>query len=162
MIRFRDGSASCMKRSLDRSTAWRRTRLISVLALTLLVGCSHSRPGQEPHSVTLKWDPSKYPVAGYNVYRGFQNDSPVKLTATPLTTSQYTDTTVEAGRTYSYYVTAVTLNGAESGPSEILSATIPTKISIFSRARAWLVTFYRAHFQTHLRANLRRLYEKYR
>jgi hypothetical protein len=151
-----------MKISLSHSTVLRGTRLISILALTLLVGCSHSRPGQEPHSVTLKWDPSKYPVAGYNVYRGFQKDSPVKLTAAPLTTSQYTDTTVEAGRTYSYYVTAVTRNGAESGPSEILSATIPAKTSISFRAKEWLVTFYRAHLLTHLRANLRRLYEKYR
>jgi hypothetical protein len=151
-----------MKQSLDHSTVWRRIRLISVLALALLAGCSHSRLGQEPHSVTLKWDPSKYPVAGYNVYRGFETNNPVKLTPTPLTNSQYTDTTVEAGRTYSYYVTAVTPNGAESGPSEILSATIPAKTSISTRVREWLVTFYRAHLLTHLRANLRRLYEKYR
>jgi fibronectin type III domain protein len=151
-----------MKRSLDHSTVWRGTRLISVLALTLLVGCSHSRPGQEPHSVTLKWDPSKYPVAGYNVYRGFETYNPVKLNPTPLTQTEYTDVTVEAGRTYSYYVTAVTPKGAESGPSEILAATIPAKIPIFTRAKQWLLGFYQAHFQTHLRTILRRLYEKYR
>ncbi len=79
----------------------------------------------EPHSVTITWVASKSAVQGYNVYREFQYAGPVKLTAQPVSGTQYTDTTVKRGRTYSYYVTSVNSNGLESVPSERIAITIP-------------------------------------
>jgi fibronectin type 3 domain-containing protein len=79
----------------------------------------------EPHSVTITWVAGKTPVAGYNVYREFQYGGPVKLTAQIIPGTQYTDTTVKRGRTYSYYVTSVDSKGTESVPSERITVTVP-------------------------------------
>jgi hypothetical protein len=99
-------------------------------------------PARAQHSASLAWtassDAAANPTIGYNVYRlagacpatgtaGF-----TKLTATPLTTTTFADTTVGLG-TFCYYVTA-TLNGAESVPSNTASAVIlpgaPTLLKI--------------------------------
>jgi hypothetical protein len=89
-------------------------------------------PARAQHSASLSWtassDAAANPTLGYNVYRlagacpasgtaGF-----TKLTATPLKTTTFSDTTVSLG-TFCYYVTA-TLNGAESVPSNTASAVI--------------------------------------
>ncbi len=88
-----------------------------------------SGSGVQPvsHSVTLSWSPSTSVVVGYNVYRGTQSGGPyTKLTSSPIPTSTYTDSTVQAGQTYFYVVTAVDSNNVESPPSNQVSATIPT------------------------------------
>jgi fibronectin type 3 domain-containing protein len=75
--------------------------------------------------VDLGWDPPAdnggLPVTGYNIYRG---DSPggEGFLASILLFTTYTDTAVQNGHTYYYYVTAVNLNG-ESGRSNEVSAT---------------------------------------
>jgi fibronectin type 3 domain-containing protein len=83
----------------------------------------------DPHSVTLSWIASKSPVAGYNVYREFQYGGPVKLTSSVVAGTVYTDNTVAAGRTYSYFVTSVDSKGQESKPSEKVWATVPTTVT---------------------------------
>ena len=92
----------------------------------------------QAHSVSLAWTASIDSGSSYNLYR-FSGACPAsgtsgftKITATPITGTSYTDSTVVAG-TYCYYATSV-LNGAESIPSNLASAVIlpgaPASLSI--------------------------------
>lgn len=79
------------------------------------------------HFITLSWIASTNIVRGYNVYRS--SDSGVqfkKLNSAPLITTQYDDSTVQAGQTYFYAVTSLDSRNAESGFSNEVSVTIPT------------------------------------
>jgi len=90
---------------------------------------SLSGTGVQPvsHSVTLNWTASISPVAGYNVYRSTVSGGPyTKLNSTLVTTTQYTDSTVQAGQTYYYVTTSVDSSNVESTYSNQVSATIPT------------------------------------
>ena len=81
----------------------------------------------EPHSVTITWEPSVSRVAGYNIYRADASGSNfTKLTGQPVFATKYTDLTVEAGKTYTYYVSAVSPNGVESKPSENVTVKVPS------------------------------------
>jgi fibronectin type 3 domain-containing protein len=68
-------------------------------------------------------------VAGYNIYRSTDPNLPIKdwtkLNAEPLTRTTFQDESVEAGKRYYYYVTAVDTSGNMSKPSEIVSETVP-------------------------------------
>jgi fibronectin type 3 domain-containing protein len=66
-------------------------------------------------------------VAGYNVYRGTSAGGPYasKLTTSPVTSTQFTDSGLQSGLTYYYVVTAVDANGVESVNSNQASALIP-------------------------------------
>jgi P pilus assembly chaperone PapD len=79
------------------------------------------------HSVALAWSASKSTgVVGYNVYRGTASGGPyTKLTPSAVSETRYTDTSVEAGRTYYYVVTSVDSDGLESSHSNQASATVP-------------------------------------
>ena len=107
--------------------------LLTFMILPCLAGCGKlheffapSAP-EYPHFVTINWDPSKTPVAGYSVYRQFQQSGPIRLTPQIVTKTQYVDGSVQAGRTYTYYVTSVDSNGLESKPSEKIVVTVPAK-----------------------------------
>ena len=76
-------------------------------------------------SVGLSWNASVEAVQGYYVYRGSQSGGPYARISNLLTAPSFTDTTVVAGRTYYYVVTAVGLNGVESGYSNEAVAVIP-------------------------------------
>lgn len=79
------------------------------------------------HSVDLSWDTSTSVVVGYNVYRGTQSGGPyTKLNSSQVSSTQFTDSSVQAGQTYFYVVTAVDSNNVESTDSNQISATIPT------------------------------------
>jgi hypothetical protein len=79
-----------------------------------------------PHSATVTWAPSASPVFGHNVYRATAQFGPyTRLTATPLTSTQYTDISVQPGQTYFYWVTAVDANTIESVFSLPVQAIIP-------------------------------------
>ena len=99
-------------------------------SLALVLALVSVAPAKAQHSVSLSWtassDAAANPTLAYNVYRlagacpasgtvGF-----TKLTATPVTVSTFTDATVALGPAC-YYVTS-TLNGAESLPSNFVSA----------------------------------------
>jgi hypothetical protein len=124
-----------MRKSIHPLRAPRRHCQVSFLALLLLAGCgkSHSLYAQKepenPHSATITWTASASRVAGYNVYRESQSTPPVKLTNGLVSGTRYTDKTVEAGRTYSYFVKSVDSKGVESGPSEKITVTIPTTVT---------------------------------
>jgi len=80
----------------------------------------------QPHSVTLTWDASVSPVSGYRVYRSTNPSAyPDLLAVTPAGTTQYVDSTVEAGHTYFYVVTAFDSANTESVFSNKFSVAIP-------------------------------------
>jgi predicted small secreted protein len=106
--------------------------LIFAIAALVLTACGKNRAagqdgGHGPHSVTISWKASTSPVEGYYVYRRTPPGANyVKLNSEPIKATQYTDTSVEAGHTYTYYVTAVDSKKVESTASTIVSATVPT------------------------------------
>ena len=92
--------------------------------IILLAACGKSQ--SRPHSVTVSWTASTSPILGYNVYQTLMPDGPrIKLTPQPVTATQYVDSTVAAGQTYAYVVTAVDSKGKESLPSAPIMATVP-------------------------------------
>ena len=99
--------------------------LFFAMAAVVLTACGKNRAAS-PHSVTLSWVASTSAVEGYYVYR---RSPPAgiysKLNSEPLKATQYTDTSVEAGHTYTYYVTAVDSRKMESTASTVVSATVP-------------------------------------
>jgi hypothetical protein len=65
--------------------------------------------------VELIWNASTEPdLAGYFVYRRSEGESETRLTAEPLSTPIYRDSTVAGGKSYTYRVTAVDAAGNES------------------------------------------------
>ena len=133
-MRFRYGSDFRMRKTSHSWPAMLRFRLVLVAALSLLAVYENVRSlhaqkePDKPHSVTISWSADNPPVAGYNVYRASPPAARVKLTAKPIPDTQYIDRAVEAGRTYSYSVTAVDSKGRESKPSGIVTVTIPTAV----------------------------------
>ena len=106
--------------------------LFFAMATLVLTACGKNRAaGQDgrrgPHSVTLSWAASTSPVEGYYVYRRSPPGANyVRLNSEPLKATQYTDTSVDAGHSYTYYVTAVDSKKIESTASTMVSATVPT------------------------------------
>lgn len=65
-------------------------------------------------------------LAGYNVYRSRQPDGRrEQLNEQPLAAPAFRDTTVSAGLSYSYWVTAVDEAGKESAPGEPVTVRAP-------------------------------------
>jgi hypothetical protein len=91
-------------------------------ALQSLAGTGTPAP---PHSVDLSWNTSQSAgVVGYNVYRG--TDPPYSRINISLEASTtYTHSTVSAGTTYYYVVTAVDDQGLESSYSINATAVVP-------------------------------------
>jgi hypothetical protein len=77
------------------------------------------------HSVALTWDPSSSPIIGYYVYRVLADGSYVKMNTAPVVPTDYTDTNIQSGQTYTYVVTAVDTDHVESVYSDPAVAIIP-------------------------------------
>ena len=78
------------------------------------------------HSAVLSWIPSTSSVIGYQVYSATVSGGPyTKLTASVVSLSSYSDSTVLSGNTYYYVVTAVNSSSIESAYSNQASAVIP-------------------------------------
>lgn len=94
--------------------------LLPVFAL-LFAWPGHSQT--KSHSIALTWVSGAGDVS-FNVYRGTVSGGPyTKLTATPLTSVGYTDTTGAGGTKYFYVVTGLDSTGVESVNSNEASAT---------------------------------------
>jgi hypothetical protein len=96
-------------------------------ALNSPISIAVSGTGVQPGSVSvgLAWEASTG-AAGYNVYRGLISGGPYAiLTASPVTTTSFIDTTVQPGQTYYYVVTSLSSTGTESAYSNQASVTIP-------------------------------------
>jgi len=130
-----------MKRNANLEVPWHFRGLLAFALVFLLTGCGRFRSRDAEarsnlHSVTLSWTPGTSPVAGYNVYRASPAGGPVvKLSARPVAANQFIDTTVEAGHTYSYFVTSVDSKGVESPPSLFVFATVPTPVTFVESLR---------------------------
>jgi hypothetical protein len=85
--------------------------------------------GTGPYSVDLTWDAptgSPDPVAGYDVYRAPSGGSSYQLlNAAVVTTTTFTDTTVESGQTYDYIVESVDASGMTSVASNMAVMAVP-------------------------------------
>jgi hypothetical protein len=85
--------------------------------------------GAATYEVDVSWNApsdSTVPVAGYDVYRAVSGSSSYELLNASLDdATSYTDTTVQAGVEYNYYVVSVDASGNQSAPSNLFSVTIP-------------------------------------
>ena len=93
-----------------------------------LGGACVTDSGTVQHSVSLSWTPSTSAgVIGYNVYRGTTSGGPYTLlTSSPVAGTTYTDTTVQAARTYYYVATAVSSGNRQSAYSSQAKAVVPS------------------------------------
>jgi fibronectin type 3 domain-containing protein len=83
-----------------------------------------SASGSGALSAALNWNVSPG-ATSYNVYRANVSGGPyTQWNSSPITTSAWTDTSVEHGLTYYYVATAVAAGG-ESGSSNEAQAVIP-------------------------------------
>jgi hypothetical protein len=86
-----------------------------------------------PLGIRLSWNPPDSeddPIAGYNIYRSLEGSSQFQqLNQSPNSPTAYTDSTVQTGQTYNYYVTSVDSSGLESVPSNTTSVTVPETIA---------------------------------
>ena len=81
----------------------------------------------EAGRVRLVWRGSEADdLAGYVVYRrDGESGTFTRLTAQPVEAAEFTDTSVQGGRSYSYRVTAVDQAGNESAPGGEVRAAVP-------------------------------------
>lgn len=78
------------------------------------------------HSVILSWTASNSGEVGYHVYSSAVSGGQyVRMTSTPLSSTDYTDTSVQSGRTYYYVVTALSSSNQESAYSSEVTAVLP-------------------------------------
>jgi len=78
------------------------------------------------YSALLNWDADSSPTSGYNIYGSNTSGGPyTKLNPASVVPTSYTDSSVQAGQTYYFVVTAVNANNMESGYSNQVSALIP-------------------------------------
>lgn len=76
--------------------------------------------------IDLSWTANTEPdLAGYNVYRHTENESPVKVNSELVKVPAYQDRNVKPGTKYFYSVSAVDLRGNESGKSAEASESVP-------------------------------------
>jgi hypothetical protein len=76
-------------------------------------------------TIELTWSRNTEPdLAGYRVYRAFENNPFERIKETQDSTS-YSDRNIESGKSYRYAVTAIDLSGNESKMSEPVTATAP-------------------------------------
>jgi hypothetical protein len=80
--------------------------------------------------IDLSWEPNDEPrVAGYRVYRSIVGDGVSERwqligNEQPLSTAAYRDAGVLPGQRYAYRITAIGVNGLESGPSDAVAETV--------------------------------------
>jgi fibronectin type 3 domain-containing protein len=107
--------------------------IVACVASLLLAGCGISHTSNSSisgddatqHRVLLTWNPSSSVVKGYNVYRGVHPGGPYSRIADIVPANSYNDAWVSSRQVYYYVVTAVSLNSAESGPSNEVFAAVP-------------------------------------
>ena len=79
-------------------------------------------------SIFFATNPEK-DVTGYRIYRSedanLEKSKWQLLTTNPLTTNTFQDSKVQSGKTYYYFLTATDKAGNVSGPSDVVSETVP-------------------------------------
>ncbi len=84
--------------------------------------------GVAQHQVQLSWGASSSSgITGYNVYRGGVSGGPyTKINSALIVGTTYSDSSVQAGKTYFYVTTALNGSGTESAYSNEVQATVPS------------------------------------
>ena len=78
------------------------------------------------HSVSLSWSDGDSTVTGYNAYVASVSGGPyLKLTSAPIAGTSYVDSSVQAGQTYYFVVTALDSTNQESTYSSEIAAIVP-------------------------------------
>lgn len=78
------------------------------------------------HTATLSWTASTSTVIGYDIYRSTVSGGPYTLlNSSPVTATQYVDSTPLAGQTYYYVATAVASGNVQSTDSNQVTAAVP-------------------------------------
>jgi hypothetical protein len=99
---------------------------ISSSASGATIALSGSGAAAVSHSASLSWSQDISSANGYNVYSGSVSGGPyTKVTSTPITATSYMDSSVQAGQTYYFVVTAISANNTESGYSNEVAALVP-------------------------------------
>lgn len=89
---------------------------------------------QRLESVNIEWGSCPVSITGYNIYRRAHPDDNYVLIESNVADTIYSDNSVSAGGTYSYYVKGVRSGGQEGNRSEIVTVQVPPFSSNFSRA----------------------------
>jgi hypothetical protein len=92
---------------------------------TVTIGLSGTA---NPHQVDLAWNPpssSSVTITGYKVYRANSGTGGFAALNSANSQTSFTDTGVQGGMAYDYYVTSVDSSGVESSPSNTTTVTIP-------------------------------------
>jgi fibronectin type 3 domain-containing protein len=79
-------------------------------------------------SVTLNWSASTSDIVGYNIYRVLADGTYTGINNAPLVLTNYTDTNIQSGQTYTYVVTAVNSDNVESDYSDPVIAIVPEEL----------------------------------
>ena len=84
--------------------------------------------GVAQHQVQLSWGASSSSgITGYNVYRGGVSGGPyTKINSALVVGTTYSDSSVQAGKTYFYVTTALNGSGTESAYSNQVQAVVPS------------------------------------
>lgn len=106
--------------------SYKRISLLLAALFALALILAQTALSQTTHSVALAWTEATSGVT-FNVYRAAASSCSGMsiINLSPVTVTNYTDTNVSGGGTYSYYVTAVG-TGGESAPSSCVTVQIPT------------------------------------
>ena len=97
-------------------------------ALTSPVVEALTGTGVAQHQVQLSWGASSSSgITGYNVYRGGVSGGPyTKINSALVVGTTYSDSSVQAGKTYFYVTTALNGSGTESAYSNEVQVTVPS------------------------------------
>jgi hypothetical protein len=95
-----------------------------VINASLTGNCMTGTPAA--HTVSLNWTGSvSSGVVGYKIYRGTISGGPYALLASVGATTTFSDSSIQAGQTYYYVITAIDTNNNESAYSAQATAAIP-------------------------------------
>ncbi|HYY69059.1 MAG TPA: hypothetical protein VE734_04955 [Terriglobales bacterium] len=115
--------------SYTASISWTAPASADGVFVALRGANSATPPPASPvqHSVTLSWNGSTSTVVGYNIYRSTVAGGPYTMINTALNApTNYTDFTVQSGKTYFYVTTAVDASNNESAYSNQVQAVVPS------------------------------------
>jgi fibronectin type 3 domain-containing protein len=89
-------------------------------------------PAQSQHQVSLTWQagaPDNDPAVGYDVFRMQSGFNFTQINTSVVVATKFVDATPNASTTYQYYVVAVDANGVQSGPSNVVTVTVPADLA---------------------------------
>ena len=96
---------------------------------TATISLSGTGDTSTSYEVDLSWDApsdSSASVKGYDIYRAVKGSSSYQMLNSGVDdATNYADTTVQSGTSYTYYIVSVGTSGDQSAPSNLYNVTIP-------------------------------------